>query len=143
MKRSRMFVGALLAVGVATLISAGVARGEEKHSADAATSEGSTLSMSKFWASETGRTGDFPGRFVCLRCDLKPGPGAMAQCEKEGHRHALSMESDSMIHPLLAGTEQVLKQINSGELHGKQVVVHGKYYPSTGAILADRISEAK
>ena len=80
------------------------------------------------------------GKLVCLRCDLKPGPGAMSQCEKEGHRHALSMDSDSMIHPLLAGTEDALKQINSGELHGKQVTVHGKHYPGSGAILVDSIT---
>ena len=143
MKRSRMFVGALLAEGVAMLVTAGPARGGEKYSANALTSDGSTLSMSKFWSSQSGRTGAFPGKLVCLGCDLKPSRGAMAQCKTEGHRHALSMENDSMIHPLLAGTEQVLKQIDSGELQGKEVVVHGKYYPSTSAILADRIAEAR
>ncbi len=66
----------------------------------------------------------------------------MAQCEKEGHHHALSMDSYSMVHPLLAGTDDVLKQINSGELHGKEVAVHGRYYPSTGVIFVDRISLA-
>ena len=76
------------------------------------------------------RIGDYPGKLVCLRCDLKPGPGAMTQCEKAGHHHALAMDSDGMIHPLLPGTEKVLKQINAGEWHGKEVTVHGKYYPA-------------
>ncbi len=143
MKRNNRFVGAVVAVAVAMLTVGGVARGDEKRSAQAASSEGSTLSMSKFYGGSSARTGDFPGKLVCLRCDLKPGPGAMAQCEKEGHRHALAMDSDGMIHPLLPGTEKVLKQINSGELHGKEVTVHGKYYPATGAILVDRISAAK
>ncbi len=53
------------------------------------------------------------------------------------------MDSDGMIHPLLPGTEKVLKEINSGELHGKDVTVHGVYYPATGAILVDHITAAK
>ena len=71
---------------------------------------------------------------------LKPDPTAAAQCEKEGHRHALSMDSDSMIHPLLPASEDVLKQINSAELRGRQVRVHGRYFSSAEAILVDRIT---
>lgn len=101
---------------------------------------GDLLPMARFYTGSLIKVGDFPGTLVCLRCDLKPAPGAMAQCEREGHRHALSMEMDAMIHPLLVGSAEVLKQINSGELHGKRVTVHGKYYSATGAILVDRIS---
>lgn len=122
--------------------SAGIVRSEETHSA-APSLGGSTLSMTRFYGGADERIGDFPGKLVCLRCDLKGGPEAMALCEKEGHRHALSMDSDSMVHPLLAGTDKVLKQINSGELHGKEVAVHGTYYPGTGVIFVDRISQAK
>lgn len=142
MKRNQRLAGAILSAAVAAIVSAGIARSEEKHSA-APPQGGPTLSMAKFYSGASARIGDYPGKLVCLRCDLKPGPDAMAQCEKEGHHHALSMDSDSMIHPLLAGTDEVLKQINSGELHGKEVTVHGKYYPTTGAILVDRISAAK
>jgi|SRR5581483_12078720 len=117
------------------------------HAADEHTASrppgGDTQSMARFYTGVLVKTGDFPGKLVCLRCDLKPGPGAMAQCEKEGHRHALSMDTDSMIHPLLAGNEDVLKQINSGELHDKRVTVHGVYYPATGAIFVDRVSAEK
>ena len=140
MKRSQRLIGAALAA-VALAILSGAAWGEEKHSTAEAPKGGSILSMARFYSGASVRVGDFPGKLVCLRCDLQPAPGAMAQCEKEGHRHALSM--DGMIHPLLAGTEKVLKQINSGELHGKQVTVHGNYYPATGAILVDRIAVAK
>src|SRR3972149_7414211 len=97
MQLKRMLAGSVLAAALVMVASASAVGGEEKHSADDASSEGSTLSMSKFWSSETGRTGVFPGRLVCLRGDLKPGPDAMRQCEKAGHRHALSMDSDSMI----------------------------------------------
>lgn len=125
----------------AALVTARVARGGQEHAAHP--HGGPVLSMARFYSGAAEWTGDFPGKLVCLRCDLKPGPGAMAQCEQKGHRHALSMEDDAMIHPLLAGTEDILKQINSGDLHGKNVTVHGKYYPSTGAILVDRISAGK
>jgi len=139
MKRTKRLAGAILSAALAVFITAGSARSEEKHSA-APPQGGSTLSMTRFYGGANASIGDFPGKLVCLRCDLKGGPGAMAQCEKEGHRHALSMDSDSMVHPLLAGTDKVLKQINSGELHGKQVTVHGKSYPATGAIFVDQIS---
>ena len=134
---------------VATILASGIiassrTQGAEQHSAaPAAPSGGSSSSMVPFYAGRGPNIGTFSGKLVCLRCDLQPGPGAMSQCAKEGHRHALSMDSDKMIHPLLAGTEEVLAQINSGELHGKNVAVHGKYYASTGAILVDRIEETK
>lgn len=127
------------------LLATGGVRSEEKHSVTEPQMSGSVLSMARFYGgpAPSSRLGTFPGKLVCLRCDLHPGPGAMSQCEKEGHRHALSMDSDGMIHPLLAGTEAVLEQINSGELHGKEVSVHGQYYPATGAILVDRITATK
>jgi hypothetical protein len=143
MKRIQKSVGAALAAAALLgFVTVSSTWGEEEHSAEAR-STGSTLSMARFYGGGGARTGDFPGRLVCLRCDLKPGPNAMSQCEKLGHHHALSMEMDAMIHPLLPGTEKTLKQINSGELHGKDVIVHGKYYANTGAILVDRIAEKK
>ncbi len=142
MKPTRQFVVTAVAA-VALMIVGSSAQGEEKHSTKAPASSGSVLSMARFYGGASARIGDFPGKLVCLRCDIQPGPNAMAQCENKGHLHALSMQEDGMIHPLLPGTESVLKQINSGELHGKQVIVHGKYYPATGLILVDRITPAK
>lgn len=130
------------AVGAAMLIllGAGSASAQEEHSAARALPGGS-LEMIESYAGPTGpRIGDFSGKLVCLRCDLPPGPKHMESCTKEGHRHALSMDGGAMIHPLLAGTQGVLEQINSNELHDKEVTVHGSYYPSTGAILVDRVT---
>lgn len=104
---------------------------------------GQSLAMAKFYAGPLETIGTFPGKLVCLRCDLAPSPGSAEQCKKEGHKHALSMEDGSMIHPLLASDEKVLEQINSAELHHKQVRVEGKYYVSTGAILVGRITPAE
>lgn len=86
------------------------------------------------------KIGTFPGRLVCLNCDLGR-LGAKQQCATVGHRHALEAE-DGSIHPLIPATSEVLAQINSDELHGKKVKVHGKYYKSLGAILVDQVEPA-
>ena len=135
-------VQAWLALGMVALLTIAPARAADEHTPQPP-AVNDTLPMVRFYAGSLVKVGDFPGKLVCLRCDLKPGPEAMAQCEREGHRHALAMETDSMVHPLLAGSEEVLKQINSGALHGKRVTVHGKYYSATGAIFVDRISSEK
>ncbi len=102
---------------------------------------GETLSMSKFYTGIIpGEVGTFPGKLVCLGCDLVHGAGAAAGCKTLGHRHALSMDDGMMIHPLVAGTEEVLQQINSGELHGKKVKTSGIHYPSTGVIFVNQIA---
>lgn len=97
---------------------------------------GSESEMAQFFTgSEPYRVDVFPGKLVCLRCDLAHAPGAVAQCAKEGHHHALMSDGGSMVHPLLVTNEQMLQRINSAELHGKNVKVQGRYYPSIGSIL--------
>jgi hypothetical protein len=141
--RGMLGTAAIVLATLTMLTARGSLAGEEKHSA-AVAREGSSTSMVRSYAGpQAAHVGTFAGKLVCLRCDIKPGPGAMAQCEKEGHHHALSMDADSMVHPLLSGTADVLQQINSAEFHGKDVTVHGKHYPSTGAILVDKISASK
>ncbi len=48
MKRNQRLAGAILSAAVAMLVSAGIVRSEEKHSA-APSLGGSTLSMTKFY----------------------------------------------------------------------------------------------
>jgi hypothetical protein len=96
--------------------------------------------FARFYAGSTYdiKVGTFPGKLVCLSCDLG-SPGAKHQCGAVGHRHALAAEDGAMVHPLIPGTKEVLAQINSDELHGKKVRVHGKYYPALGAILVEQV----
>ena len=139
-----LVVQAWLALGVlvVALLATAPARAAGEHTTPRPP-DGDAPPMARFYAGSSVKVGDFPGKLVCLRCDLKPGQEAMAECEREGHRHALAMETDSMVHPPLAGSEDVLQQINSGALHGTHVTVHGKYCSATGAILVDRISAEK
>lgn len=125
-----------LAIGTGTWSRAA----DESHTADRPLpGQGAGLSMTKFYTGDHAKVGTYPGELVCLRCDLGNDPDAMKQCAAEGHRHALSMDGGAMIHPLLPAHEEVADQINSAELHGDEVEVHGNYYPSTGAILVDQI----
>lgn len=130
---------ATAAGAVALLAARSLSWGDDKHSATDAPPREGYSSMARFYSGPEMRLGEFSGKLVCLRCDLAPGSGHTEQCAKEGHRHALSMDDGSMIHPLLAGSKEALAAINSPALHGKAVKVHGKYYPSTGVIVADRV----
>ena len=128
-------VGATLAVLTATV----VAQAEETRAV--LPSPGSSiLPMSRFYDGPTERIGNFPGKLICLGCDHDLGRDAAEQCDKEDRPPALAMDSDSMAHALLAGTMEVVKDLSSCDLDGREVTVHGKYYPVTGAILVDRIT---
>jgi hypothetical protein len=133
MKRMRLEV----AIALVTLVIAGM--GAAAHGADAPkpAPPGANLALSKFYVGPLGHQGTFPGKLLCLCCDLMPDTGKPKTCDVNGHHHVLLVEGD--LHPLIAGTEEVTKQINSNELHDKQVVVTGNYYPATGIIFVDKI----
>ena len=131
---------AVATVAVLAFASAGpVPAGETGHQTDRPR-EGSTLSMSQFYTGSMEQTGSFPGKLICLRCDVSPSDHASAACKEDGHRHALSMKG-GMVHPLLPGTEEIAERINSNELHGKEVRVSGKHYPSIGFIFVSSIEQ--
>jgi len=100
---------------------------------------GSSLALSKFYTGPLGHRGVFGGKLLCLCCDLAPKSDKPRNCDEHGHHNVLFVEDETMLHPLLAGTEEVEKQINSNELHGKHVLVRGNYYPTTGYILVEKI----
>lgn len=131
-----------MAVGAAMVLVLGAvpALAEDGHSVSRVSPGGSPEMIQSYAGALGNRVGNYSGKLVCLRCDLAPGPKHTEGCKKEGHRHVLSMEGGAMVHPLLAGTKEALEEINSSALHGKEVTVHGNYYPSTGMIFADRVT---
>ena len=137
-------VGTVLAVAGAAVITTGIARAFAAREAPPPRFPSPaeiTLSMSKFYEDPTLRIGTFPGKLICLRDDLDGRAEAVARCERDGHHHALAMESGVIIYVLLFGNQQVRQELHAGELDGREVILHGKYYPDTPAILIDRIAQ--
>ena len=92
------------------------------------------LTNARFYTGSLGNQGIFPGKLICLRCDLRPSDAARAQCAKEGHKFALEIPGDPTIHPLVPGDAAALKQLNAAQ-HGAEVTVNGTLYPSLGLIV--------
>ena len=139
MIRSATMVLGIVATFIALLGSTASAQGESAQGERAHADD--VLRTATFFNGGLARTGQFPGKLVCLSCDVNPDPTAKAQCQKSGHRHALAIEGDPLLHPLLATEEPILMRINSNELHGSEVIVTGIYYPATGAILVSGVEQ--
>lgn len=135
MKRTTLLTLALTALVFTT---SGASSAAELNQA----SKESALSLSQFYSGPVGNIGQFRGKLVCLCCDLTADAAKAEACEKNGHHHALSVGGDAMVHPLLTGDEETLKKVNSDDLRGKEVVVSGKYYPSTGFIFVQSVQLA-
>ncbi len=131
MKPIRVVVG--VSFIVLTLLGSFIAMG----AADAPS--GSNPELLTFYSGGLGHVGRFRGKLLCLCCDLMPDKEKAKSCDRNNHQAVLSVAEDGSLHPLIAGTAEVTKQINSDALHGKQVVVSGKYYPSTGLIFVGSI----
>jgi len=97
------------------------------------------LTDARFYTGSAGTQGVFPGKLVCLRCDLHPSDAAKAQCAKAGHQYALEIAGDPTIHPLLPGDAAALKQLNAAP-HGAQVSVTGMLFPNLGTILVSSVA---
>ena len=97
--------------------------------------------MSRYYTTSSTEVGRFPGRVICVSEEKVVIPGRAEPCAAPGYVYALSMEGGTMIHPLLAGTDQVNRQLHSGRLEGDEVIILGMYYPSNGAIFAGDIIE--
>lgn len=125
-------------VAVAVLAALGAARPVAAADVDT-TGRDSAPSLTGFYTGPVGNIGTFRGKLLCLCCDLGQEPEAAKKCDASGHHSALSLDGDAMVHPLLPGTEEVAKQLNSDALHGKEVQVTGKYYPSTGLVYVQSV----
>lgn len=95
--------------------------------------------MGLYYLGRQQKTGIFPGRLVCLRCDTMPTPENVDVCKKEGHRHALAMEGDAMMHPLIFTSGDLFTKVNAPDWHRKKVQVWGRYYADTGFIVVGDI----
>ena len=135
MERPRPYSYAILAGALALVIGQLVWGAEPPDS-------GSSLSMTRFYTTTLGSVGEFPGRLVRLPCDSKASGIAAADCDTAARDYVLLVASDDAAHPLWPGTAEARRELGAAELHGADVTVHGKYYPSLGAILVNRIATA-
>lgn len=126
---------AVLTVLMAGVIATAQAQPAGGHPPDA-------LTDARFYTGAAGTSGVFPGKLICLRCDLRPGEAAKAQCAKEGHRYALEINGDPTIHPLIPGDSEALKQLKAAP-HGAEVAVNGTLLPELGAILVGGVTTKK
>jgi hypothetical protein len=128
-------VTAAMLTGVIAIALAGSARGED---ASSLPSGGRTsLAISKFYVGSLSTVGDFPGTLVRVSCRSDAIDASAQPCGQ--NEHALVIEGDEGVHVLLPGTDEVRSELESPVLQQTDVRVHGKYYPSTGAILVNRI----
>ena len=96
---------------------------------------GASSEMGQYYLGRHYKNAVFPGRLVCLRCDTMPTPENVEVCKKEGHRHALAMEGDTMVHPLIFTSEDLFTKVNAHDWYRKKVRVWGRYYADTGFIV--------
>ena len=139
MKTLRHFTTLGVGAGLLTLVAANpaLATSPQQPAAKALSPFGHAMQMSTFYTGEVGSTGEFPGTLLCLHTGREFIPAPVDQCAKKDHVYVLSMQDGSMVHPLLAGDRQTLKELP--QLVGKKVVVDGKYYESIGMIVAGNI----
>lgn len=104
---------------------------------------GAGSKMEQYYLGRHYKNAVFPGRLVCLRCDTMPTPENVEVCRKEGHRHALAMEGDTMVHPLIFTSEDLFTKINAHDWYRQKVQVWGRYYADTGFILVGDIQAAE
>ena len=121
-------------VAVVLLMSIGTAGAADPWLGEPATAD--HLEISHYYTDDNQHVGNFPGKLVCLRCDLGDKP-----CEGSRHRHSLLM--DGVVHPLVTGTKEVQAEVNDPKLNGKQVIATGKYYPDTGMIFVNSLKLAQ
>jgi hypothetical protein len=104
---------------------------------------GGSSEMGQYYLGRHYKYAMFPGRLVCLRCDTMPTPENVEVCRKEGHRHALAMEGDTMVHPLIFTSEDLFTKVNAHDWYRKKVQVWGRYYADTGFIVVGDIQAAE
>jgi hypothetical protein len=138
MKTLRNLLALGVGAGLLTLVVASPALATSpQQQAKSISPFGHAMRMSMFHTGEVGSTGKFPGTLLCLHTGREFIPAPVDQCAKKDHVYVLSMDDGLMVHPLLAGDRQTLKELP--RLVGKKVVGGGRYYESIGMIVAGNI----
>ncbi|MEW6269976.1 MAG: hypothetical protein AB1689_11845 [Thermodesulfobacteriota bacterium] len=139
-------MNAIVALALAAaLVAGGSAWAEDKPSdaspptdVSAPPPGGEDQQMYQFYAGNTpGDTGSFDGKIVCLRSDRAFATAPSEECGDSNRIFALDLEDVDLTQPLLAGSKQVERQLK--DMLGRDVTVQGRYYESTGMILAGNI----
>lgn len=102
---------------------------------------GSARSMTRLYDGTSVIVGEFPGKLVRLNCESNWTSIPATRCGQTNY--ALIVGGGEMVHALLPGTEEAQQDLDSIELPETDVMVYGKYYPSTGVILVNRVVGAE
>jgi hypothetical protein len=98
--------------------------------------------VAQYYTNKTDDMGNFPGKLVCAYDNVRAIPASTEECSGDHRVYALQMDNGKVTHPLIADTNQMVDRIWFGDLRNQQVVVVGKYYPTTGEILVENIRPA-
>jgi hypothetical protein len=128
----------VLSVALAALFSA-PATAIAAQKAVKATVPGGSRGLARVYTGEDVQMGRFKGELRCLNDHFLIVTNGVEGCPEKGFINVLT-ESGDQIHPVLAATGHVFDRLNAGGLQGKKVEVEGRYYPTTGMILADKIA---
>src|SRR5262249_57805143 len=120
MKRTYRHGGMILAAIIVLTIGGRAGADEQPPSAPGVSS---TFSMARFYTAPLLGVGEFPGRIVRLSCDSNGTPDGVTRCSNSGH--ALVVDGDTLLHPLLPGTPEVREELNSSQLQETEVKVRG------------------
>jgi hypothetical protein len=98
--------------------------------------------IAQFYMNKAEHMGQFPGKLICAYDNVRAIPASTEDCSGDHRVYALQMDNGKVTHPLIADTNQMVDRIWFADLRNTNVVVAGKYYPTTGEILVENIRPA-
>jgi hypothetical protein len=132
-----LIVRSVSSAALATLLLAGIASAVDvvPHTLDPRFAP----SLARYSVSSHGEIGRFPGRLVWVACNQLSAPSGIESCTATGYRHALAFNDGASIIAVVPGSEAVRQEITIAEADGDAVILHGKYYPTTGVLFVSWI----
>ncbi len=132
MQRRAILWVSVVALGAALLVTHATTGNAQKNP-----SERDALSGWRFQSGSSQTVGTFSGTLVCMS-DATPSAKA-GSCPQYG----LRIVGKTQVRPLLPGTPEVEKQILSGAMTDKPVLIVGVDIPETGQILVSGVTPQK